>query len=84
LGTLQFSQFFLFAPIRTLLPPQFDLFANTISDSFKFRVKAIFEGNRALSRSITSSALEVRHHSDLSLWFFSLFKKQMQMQRVSG
>ena len=38
---------------------QFQLFANTINDSFTFRVKVIFDSNRALSRSITASAIEV-------------------------
>jgi hypothetical protein len=40
---------------------QFDLFANTINDSFTFRVKVIFDSNRALSRSITSSSIEVSY-----------------------
>ena len=35
---------------------QFELFANTIEDSFKFQITSIFDANRALSRGITSSA----------------------------
>lgn len=44
---------------------QFTLFANTINDSFQFRVKAIFAANRGLSREVTTSAKEVN-----TLFFF--------------
>ena len=39
---------------------KFTLFANTINDSFQFRVQAIFEANRGLSREVTTNAKEVR------------------------
>jgi hypothetical protein len=39
---------------------QFEAFSSTLDDAFHFRVKSIFEANRALSRDITTSALEVR------------------------
>jgi hypothetical protein len=38
---------------------QFIAFSSTLDDAFRFRVKSIFEANRALSRDITTSALEV-------------------------
>ena len=39
---------------------KFTLFANTINDSFQFRVRAVFEANRGLSREVTTNAKEVR------------------------
>lgn len=43
---------------NTMFPSliQFTLFASTIEDNWKFRVSTIFSANRALSRSITTSA----------------------------
>ena len=37
-------------------PEQFDLFANTVEDNYRFRIQGIFAANRALSRAITTSA----------------------------
>jgi hypothetical protein len=48
-----------FPPVVYVKSFQFQLFSNAIADSFTFRVKVIFDTNRALSRSITSSAIEV-------------------------
>jgi hypothetical protein len=53
---------------------KYELFANTINDSFQFRVKAIFEANRGLSRAITLAANEV--------CLVSLYRLNMMMLSV--